>query len=307
MADETITYRRAILADADVAFAVYRAALNDYLGRAGQELVPDENDQRPGFAHMLHHDGERCWVAERDGDMVAWGSALLRGDWWFLSALFVLPGAQGAGVGAELLRRAGTGAPAHATRATVTDSLQPLSNGLYARRGMLPREALIAFAGPPRALAAEAGGPPRGLGSLVPEPLTGATLGDVRAVDLAVLGFDRTVDHRFYLDDGGRRGWLFRRAGRAVAYALYRPTTGWVGPLASRRVADVGPILRFVLAALADLGIERIKTAVPAPCAAAQRVCWELGLLYDSTPALLLASRRFARLDRYLPASFGMF
>ena len=44
-----------------------------------------------------------------------------------------------------------TGAPAQAVRATVTDSLQPVSNTLYARRGMLPREVLVGFRGRPRA------------------------------------------------------------------------------------------------------------------------------------------------------------
>jgi GNAT superfamily N-acetyltransferase len=235
------TYRRATPADADRAFQVFRGALNDYLTRAGQELVPDENDQRPGFLHTVRHDGERCWVAEREGDMVAWGAAILRGDWWFLSSLFVLPEAQGVGIGGELLRRASTGAPADALRATVTDSLQPVSNTMYARRGMLMRETLLGLAGRPRLPAASAGGRRRGAGGLEPEPLTAAALPELRSLDLAVLGIDRGVDHRFYLDEGGRRGWLFRRAGRAVAYALYRPA-GWIGPLACLCTADVGPV-----------------------------------------------------------------
>jgi len=307
MADAVITYRRAVPADADRAYQVFRSALNDYRARAGQDLIPAENDQGPGFLHALRHDGERCWVADREGDVVAWGSAILRDDWWFLSSLFVLPEAQGAGVGAQLFERTRAGAPARAVFATLTDSLQPVSNTLYARRGMLPREALLGFAGPPRSGAAPDGEAPRPrLGTLEPEPLTSAALPALRALDLAVLGFARTIDHRFYLGEGGRRGWLFRRGGRAVAYALYRPT-GWIGPLASLRAADVEPVLRFVLAELAALGLEKVRACVPAPCAGAQRVLWEAGLLYDAPPGLVLASRPFGSLDRYLPASYGMF
>ena len=306
MADAAITYRRAEPADANRAFQVFRTALNDYLARAGQQLLPDENDQDPGFLHTLRYDGERCWVAERQGDMVAWGSAIVRDDWWFLSALFVLPEAQGVGVGAELLKRARAGGPSGGVSATVTDTLQPVSNALYARRGMLPREVLLGFAGPPR-LGPAAGEASRRLGTLVPELLTAAAVPDLRRLDLAVLGFDRTVDHRFYLGEGGRRGWLFRRAGRAVAYALYRPATGWIGPLASLRPADVAPVLRFVLAELAALGLEKVEAGVPAPCVGAQRVFWDAGLLFDGTPGLLLASWPFGHLDRYLPASYGMF
>ena len=114
------------------------------------------------------------------------------------------------------------------------------------------------------------------------------------------------MDHQFSLSEGGRRGWLFRRAGRAVAYALCH-LTGGIGPVASLRAADLETVLRFVLAELAARGLERVKAGVPAPCAGAQRVFWEAGLVYDATPGLLLASRPFGRLDRYLPASYGMF
>jgi GNAT superfamily N-acetyltransferase len=305
MADSGITFRRAAPADADTTYRVFRDALNDYRARCGQGLAPEENDQRPAFLHTLLHDGPRCWVAERDGDVVGWSAAILRDDWWFLSSLFVLPEAQGAGVGARLLERAKAGAPAHAVFATLTDTLQPLSNTLYARRGMLPREALLSFAGS----LGSSGRPDRAalrLGSLEPEPLTSAVLPELRALDAAVLGFERSVDHRFYLGEGGRSGWLFRRAGRAVAYALLRPT-GSIGPLASRRAADVEPVLRFVLAELAARGVETVRADVPASCVGAQRVLWEAGLLYVVSPGLVLASRPFGRLDRYLPASYGMF
>ena len=307
MADAGITYRRAAPADADRVFQVFRTALNDYRARAGHELVPDVNDQAPGFLHGVRHDGERCWVAEREGDVVAWGAAILRDDWWFLSSLFVLPEAQGAGVGAQLFERARVGAPARAVFATLTDTLQPVSNTLYARRGMLPREALLGFAGSPRMGAARDGeaSSPR-LGTLEPELLTFAAVPELQPIDLAVLGFGRTVDHRFHLGAGGRRGWLFRRAGRAVAYAFYRPT-GLIGPLASLRAADIEPVLHFVLAELAALGLEKVKADVPASCAGAQRVLWGAGLLYSASPGLVLASRPFGRLDRYLPASYGMF
>lgn len=161
-----VTYRRAEEADLPRAFVVFRAALNAYLVPAGQEAIPDDDQQSPSYRHFLEHDGERFWVAEAvveelaggggrsigagSREIVGWGCGLLRGDWWFLSSLFVLPEAQGTGVGARLFELAGTGAPAGAVRATVTDSLQPVSNTLYARRGLLLREVLVGFAGQPR-------------------------------------------------------------------------------------------------------------------------------------------------------------
>jgi GNAT superfamily N-acetyltransferase len=296
-----VTYRRAAEADLPHLFAVFRAALNGYLVPAGQTPVPEEDDQAPAYRHFLRHDAERFWVAEADGGIVAWSSGLLRGDWWFLSSLFVLPEAQGRGIGGRLFELAGTGAPGGAVRATVTDSLQPISNTLYAHRGLLPREVLIEIGGPPRLGLV----PPR-LGSLEPEPLSTASLPELREIDAAASGLDRSVDHAFLLTASGRRGWLFRRAGRPVAYIMVRPD-GWVGPAASVRAADIHAVTSFAVAVLAAEGAEKVQAGVPAGCESAQRAFWEAGLVFESTPGLLLASRPFGRLDRYVPASYGLF
>ncbi len=303
-----LTYRLLTPADAERAFVVYREALNDYLAPAGQELVPEENDLTPGFLHILRHDAPRAWGAEAGGELVAWTSAIQRGRWWFLSMLFVLPGAQGRGVGGELLRRAMEAAEGAEAFATVTDTLQPISNTLYARRGMLPREALLGFAGAPKVSEGllgplRRGAPPDGL---EPQPLTLASVAELAAVDAGVSGLDRTVDHAFYLGEEGRRGWLFRRAGRIRGYVMCRPDAR-IGPLACLDTEDVAPVLRYALVQLAAHGVERVTVRVPASCEAAQRVLWDAGLVFEDTPGLLLASQPFAWLDRYLPASYGMF
>jgi GNAT superfamily N-acetyltransferase len=313
-----VTYRRAEEADLPRAFAVFRAALNAYLVPAGQTPVPDDDQQSPTYLHMLRHDAERFWVAEAvveelagggtgtlgagGRQIVGWGSGLLRGDWWFLSSLFVLPEAQGIGLGARLLDLAGTGAPAGAVRATVTDSLQPVSNTLYARRGLLPREVLIGFDGRPD----ERGMAPR-LGTLAPEPLTVASIPELREIDAAAAGVDRSVDHEFYLSAGGRYGYLFRRRGRAAGYVVLR-RDGWVGPVAAVRAPDVEAITAFGIADLQARGLaEQVRAGVTGRCEGAQRAFWAAGLRFSSTPGLLLSSRSFGRLDRYVAASYGLF
>jgi GNAT superfamily N-acetyltransferase len=312
-----VTYRRAEEADLPRVFAVFRAALNAYLVPAGQEGIPEADEQAPVYRHFLKHDGVRFWVAEAvvedltgggggtlgagGRQIVAWGSGLLRGDWWFLAGLFVLPEAQGLGVGGHLFELAATGAPPGAVRATVADSLQPISNTLYARRGLLPREVFVGFGGLPR----EGFAAPR-LGTLVPERLTAAAIPELREIDAAASGIDRSVDHGFYLS-GGRHGFLFRRRGRPVAYAMIRQD-GWVGPVASVRESDVETVTAHAIADLAGRdGIEKIRAGVTGRCEGAQRAFWGAGLVFDGTPGLLLSSRPFGRLDRYVVASYGMF
>ena len=312
-----VAFRRAEEADLPRVFEVFRAALNAYLIPAGQAGIPEDDDQSPAYRHYLRHDGERFWVAEAvveeltgggggslgvtGRQVVAWGSGLLRGDWWLLSSLFVLPEAQGLGVGGRLFELATTGAPPGAVRATITDSLQPVSNTLYARRGLLPREVLVEIGGEPRPGVR----PPR-LGRLEAEPLTTASIPDLREIDAAASGVDRSVDHEYYLTVSGRRGWLLRRAGRPVAYVMLRPD-GWIGPAASVRAADIYTATAYALAALSTAGATTVRSGVTGRCEGAQRALWEAGLVFETTPGLLLASRPFGRLDRYLAASYGMF
>ena len=312
-----VTFRRAEEADLPRVFEVFRAALNAYLVPAGQAGIPEQDDQSPAHRHYLRHDGERFWVAEAvveeltgggggslgatGRQVVAWGSGLLRGDWWLLGNLFVLPEAQGIGVGGRLFELAATGAPPGAVRATVTDSIQPISNTLYARRGLLPREVLVEIGGEPRPGLR----PPR-LGSLEAEPLTTASIPELREIDAAASGVDRSVDHEYYLTVSGRRGWLLRRAGRPAAYVMLRQD-GWVGPAAAVRAADIYTVTAHALAELSAAGATKVRSGVTGRCEGAQRALWEAGLVFETSPGLLLASRPFGHLDRYLAASYGMF
>jgi GNAT superfamily N-acetyltransferase len=313
-----IRYRQAQEADLARAYDVFRAALNAYLVPAGQPEIPDDDRQSPVYRHLLEHDGGRFWVAEAiveeltgggagtlgvgGRQVVGWGCGLVRGDWWFLADLFVLPEAQGLGVGAMLFDLAGTGAREPAVRATVTDSLQPASNNLYGRRGLLPRELLIGFEGPSQGAAASVT-----LGSLEPEPLTPASVPSLGEIDAAVNGVDRSMDHRFHLTEGGRYGFLFRRHGRPAAYVMVRQD-GWVGPVAAVRERDMEIVTAAGLADLSRRGVaEKLRAGVPARSEGAQRAFWGAGLRYSGTPGLLLASRPWGRPDRYIPASYGFF
>ena len=313
-----IRYRQAEEADLERAYDVFRAALNAYLVPAGQPEIPDDDRQSPVYRHLLEHDAERFWVAEAEVEeltgggagtlgvggrqVVGWGCGLVRGDWWFLADLFVLPEAQGLGVGAMLFDLAGTGALAPAVRATVTDSIQPVSNNLYGRRGLLPRELLVGFEGPSQGSAASVS-----LGALEPEPLTLASVPALCEIDAVASGVDRSVDHRFYLTEGGRYGFLFRRHGRPAGYVMLRQD-GWLGPAAAIREQDMETVTAAGLADMSRRGVaEKLRAGVPARSEGAQRAFWGAGLRFSGTPGLLLASRPWGRLDRYIPASYGFF
>src|SRR6185369_4435373 len=97
--------------------AVYRAGLNSYLGPLGFPEVPAENPAlRRLHEHTMATDPDRFWLAERDDQVLAFGSATIRPPVWFLSMLFVDPG----------VRARGRADPGHRDRQRPADFEWPL-------------------------------------------------------------------------------------------------------------------------------------------------------------------------------------
>ncbi|HEX6700067.1 MAG TPA: GNAT family N-acetyltransferase [Gaiellaceae bacterium] len=261
--------RHATVADVPAEHDVFRAAIGELFRRHAFE-PPDPPPE--AFAamhrHLLGHDGERCFVAEEGDRVVGFTAAFARGDTWFLSSLFVLPEAQGRGIGRRLLEHSwGTG---YRSRLTLADSIQPVSNGLYARRGLLPVTPVLHLDGEPRVDA------PSELEATAPEPAALAALDD------AAYGFDRAVDHAYW-SGGPGRGTLWLRGGEPCAYSYVWPG-GRIGPLAGRDPAAAAHALR------AELARAESPVAVLAPGSAATlvRVAVDAGLRFEKPPGLLL-------------------
>jgi GNAT superfamily N-acetyltransferase len=248
---------------------VFRAAMGDLYGRhnlaapgAPREVFVAQQ------AHVLRHDSQRCWVAEDGGRLVAFVASIVRGDDWFLSSLFVEPTAQGRGVGRALLDRAWGVA---ARRRTLTDAVQPVSNGLYGRRGLIPATPALHLGGIPTTES------PTGLETAEPNPE------DVGLLDVAAYGFDRAVDHAFWRESAKCTLWV--RAGEAVAYSYAFPG-GRIRPVAGRSGHDAADALR---AELARSDGER-GFVVPGSAREVVAAALHAGLRFIRIPGLLLLS-----------------
>ena len=305
--------------DVPVCAGIWRDALNDYLGRLGQPEIPD--DLGPIlrlYRHLRSTDPERFLVAERhasDGTTAidAFGSAVVREPLWFLSMLFVRPAAQARGLGRRLLDALApdTGwAERGGVRATATDSAQPISNGLYGSLGIVPRTPLLRLVGAVERPAAlpelpveiepaafeEIGADGDGLGS-------SALDGELAALDRAILGFERPVDHAF-LRFEGRRGFLYcDRAGRPRGYG-YTSESGRVGPVVVADGALLGPVVAHLVTAVEPRG----AFGIWAPGLAGEAVVPLLraGFRIDGFPTLLCWDRPFADYARAIPTSPGL-
>jgi GNAT superfamily N-acetyltransferase len=284
---------------------VWRDSLNDYLVRLGQLEVPEDN---PGLRrlhdHTLATDPERFRVATRGEAIVAFGAAVRRGPVWFLSMLFVDPDEQARGLGrrllGELLGASASGAAAPTVLATATDSAQPVSNGLYASLGIVPRMPLLNVVGRPRS-------------GWTPPPLpAGITAGPlepddaeqaVRELDRDVIGFEHPEDHAFALRERPAAFGYRDGEGRLVGYG-YTSEVGRVGPLAVHDQDLFGPVLGHLLTVVEPRGASAVWLGGAAGPGIA--LALEAGLRFEDFPLLLCWSRPFADFARYVPISPGL-
>ena len=323
-------FRPATPADLPTCARIWRESLNDYMGRLSQPEVPDDLGAILRlYGHLQSTDPARFLVAERtertertDGAggpaIDAFVAAVAREGLWFLSMLFVLPRAQGRGLGRALVAAAdtpgtmepGTLDPERHWHATATDSAQPISNGLYGSLGMVPRMPLLRLVGLPERAGAftdlpadvdvtpfdEIDGAGDGLGS-------SALAAEVAALDRDALGVEHAVDHAFLAVEG-RRGFLYHDAtGATIGYG-YSSESGRVGPVA---VTD-GALLASVVGHLVTAVRPRGAFGLWVPGAAGEAVgsLLRAGFRFDGFPVLLCWDRPFADFSRYLPISPGL-
>ena len=253
--------------------AVLAAAEGGLRERHGFPWTPPPFD---AFAAAHRHilASERTFVAEADGEVVAFSAALVRDSTWFLADLFVRPDVQAGGTGTRLLELAWGDGPDR--RVTLADAIQPVSNALYARRGLVPTTPVLELGGRPH------GGPTAELEAAEPTPDALAEL------DAAAYGFDRAPDHAFWAH-GAARSTVWTRRGEPVAYT-YVSARGRIGPLAGRDGAGAAAALR------AELGRADGDVSLDVPGSARELVETALaaGLRITGPPGLLLLSRDVA-------------
>jgi GNAT superfamily N-acetyltransferase len=307
--------RRATEDDLATCAAIWRVALNDYMGRLNLPEIPDDLAAIVRlYGHLQAFDPDGFVVAERvapDGEprIVAFVSGIRRDPLWFLSMLFVMPEAQGGGLAKALLRRV-MPADTSVALATCTDSAQPISNALYASLGMVPRIPLLRLVGlPDRAnelpplpagvtplrFNAVADGSGDGLGP--------AALDDeIAALDRATLGVEHRVDHEFIRAEG-RIGFLYLGPdGRPLGYG-YASEAGRVGPVAVDDPGLLTPVIGHLLMAIAPRGAFGIWLPGPGP---AMPALLRAGFRIDGFPVLICWNRPFADFSRYVPISPGL-
>jgi GNAT superfamily N-acetyltransferase len=237
------------------------------------------------FANQQRHiidTGGRSVLATDAGAITGFASSWARGEDWFLASLFVDPGAQSRGLGAALLEAVwGEG---FTRRRTITDAIQPVSNALYGRRGLIPTTPVLSFAGVP------AGG----------EVALTECAGELAPIDTAAYGFDRAVDHAHWGAVARRTVWA--RGAAVVAYSYAFPG-GYLGPVAGVDADAAAAALDCELARADGPVVVR----VPGSARLLVEVALRRGLRLSATPGLLLLSAGTEPPDALVLAGYTLF
>ncbi len=236
------------------------------------------------FADQQRHiidSGGRSLVAADGDSLTGFASAWSRGDDWFLASLFVAPAAQQGGIGQALLDA--VWGDRHARRRTITDAIQPVSNALYARRGLVPATPVLSFSGTPRAGKPCAGTPWGGAAPLAGSRQAADSPRETAPLDAAAYGFDRAVDHAYW--SGLARLTIWARDATVVAYSYAFPR-GHIGPVAGLDAEAAAGALEGELAQATGPVVVRI----PGSSRSLVEVALRRGLRLSPTPGLLLLS-----------------
>jgi len=268
-----------LTADAlEEAFAVYAATWPRPLGAGAAER----------FATLIGHlratDAPLAWIARREREPIAFAVAHRRDELWMLSALFVRPEEQVAGLGRALLRA--TLPPDDSVRGLIPSSGDPRASRLYATSGFDVAPTMRAHGRPDRHAL------PSGLAA------RDATLSDVEllsAIDRRVRGATRPAELALLLSDGAR-ALVLERAGRS-GYVLWQEGPPPLAGLPLTLVADDDATASALLwQAFADAGGEAVVDGLTATHA------WAFAVAHAARLSLVPSGPLFTRGFAALPS-----
>ena len=291
----TYHLRRGTPDDTDAVVGILVAAVTDLGRRQGTSWDADPSELRVRlgamFDHLAAHASE-WWIAEdvSGGTPIGYARSAQRGGLFELTEFFVHPDHQAAGLGADLLAHAFPDGRGEVRAIIATTDLRAQSR--YYRAGTTAQFPIVSMeiAQPAEIRIATDAELARA------DPDDPADLAALRAIDAAVLEFERGDEFGFLLAD--REGWLLRRDGAAVGYAFVGKHGS--GPIATLDPADQLPLLALVESRAAALGAAPLTLEVPMVNGVAMRHLLDRGFRMDAFFTFLMASRPFGSFDRYV-------
>lgn len=290
----TITYREGNIEDSHSVFQVFVKSIMDYSERMGVMAITGGNDpavieslwqkRRPMF-EFLAKTASQFWVAERDGEIVAYARSVEHNGLQELTEFFVEPGQQSGGIGGGLLSRAFP--KTEARYRTIIATLDERALYRYMKAGVYGRFLLKYFYRKAEKVDIKT--------DLKIEPLQlNIHREQIDRIDKEIIGHVRSVVHGWIATN--RDGFIYRRDEKVVGY-------GYVGsghgPFAVLDDNDFPAVLAHAESLMAEKGDE-FGAGVPLINVRALQYFIERKYQIDSFSALMMSNVPFGRFENYL-------
>lgn len=291
------TFRPGEVADGPAVYDVFVQTTIDLEQRMGlsdadimwldSAFVASYWQRRQSLFDHLARTADQFWVAEQDGQIIGFARSSVRDGVRELLEFFVRPGFQGQGIGGELLRRAFPAGGARRRAIIATREMRALAR--YMKAGVYPRFPTYYIFRKPETV------PFTTDLEFTPAGLTPETLAAIRAVDQAILGFTRDVDHQFLLQD--RQAMLFRRAGQLAGYGYFGKGTG---PIALLDAADFPAVLAWAESEAVARGDDEFGMQLPLVNRHAVDYLLARGFHLEDFTVFFMSDEPFGRFENYV-------
>ena len=290
----TITYRQGTVQDSHAVFQIFVRTIMDYSARMNVMAITGGDDpqvqeslwqkRRPMF-EFLAKEASQFWVAEKDGEIIAYARSIEHDGLQELTEFFVSPDQQSAGVGSALLSRA---FPESGARyRTIIATLDERALYRYMKAGVYGRFPLKYFYRQAQKVEVQS--------DLEIEPMDpGRYREDINRIDREILAHTREPVHEWIASR--RRGFVYKRNGEVTGYGYVGSGNG---PFALLEDRDFPAVLAHAESLRAEQGKE-FGAEVPLVNSAAVRYFVEHGYKIDSFSAIMMSNVSFGRFENYL-------
>ena len=289
-----ITYRKGTLADSYAVLQVFTQAIIDLGERTNVMAITGGNDpemlkslwqRRQPMFEFLAQTAAQFWVAEKDGEIIAYARAIEHDGLLELTEFFVSPSQQSAGVGRELLTRAFSKSSTRYRVIIATLDERALSR--YLSAGVYARFPIKYFYRKAEAVTVST--------DLKIEPLQlDLHLEDLNRIDRQIIGHGRDVIHQWVA--ATRTGYIYKRNGTVVGYGYVGTSSG---PFALLDENDYPAVLAHTETLMAEED-EEFGAEVPLINKKAIEYFTERKYRIDSFTVLFMSNEPFGAFENYL-------
>jgi len=240
--------------------------------------------RRPLFEYLAAS-AAHFWVAELDGEVIAYARSIEHDNLQELTEFFVLPGQQSGGVGGELLSRAFP--KTEARYRTVIATLDERALYHYMKMGVYGCFPLKYFYREAELVEVKT--------DLQIEPMQlKLHMQDINRIDRELLNHTRANLHRWIIT--GRSGFVYERSGEIVGYGYVGPSSG---PIAVFDQNDFPAVLAHAESLMAE---KVVDFGVETPLINTKAIQYFVERKYqiDSFSAVFMSNVPFGKFENYL-------